>query len=188
MARPSCPQSPWVAPREDPGKEEQHVVIAAGTASPQSADSGSRRSGLDNKAGRGDGMSLPDAPHIFLAAALSPPPNSFFEFPGRRRSKAKGQQLPGGRKLPASRPSPHVAGHFLDWRLTAPGCTSGDGEIATSSAVADWVAAARAVILACSRGTAAARGPTTTEPRSTCAALPVVRVKHEQQSVREINC
>ncbi|KAH6947390.1 hypothetical protein HPB50_018545 [Hyalomma asiaticum] len=65
-----------------------------------------RRLVRDNKAGREDGMSLPDAPHIFLAAALSPPPNSFFEFSGRRRSKAKGQLLPAGNSWPALHPPP----------------------------------------------------------------------------------
>ncbi|KAL1439372.1 hypothetical protein MTO96_010385 [Rhipicephalus appendiculatus] len=49
-----------------------------------------RRPHRDNKAGRGDGMSLPDAPHIFLAAALSP--NSFFEFSADVAPRPKGSR------------------------------------------------------------------------------------------------
>lgn len=86
---------------------EQSVItrVGSGARSHMVSSSGSlRRLDHNNKAGRGDGMSLPDAPHIFLAAALSPPPNSFFEFSGRRRSKAKGQLLPAGNSWPALHP------------------------------------------------------------------------------------
>ncbi|KAL3192989.1 hypothetical protein MRX96_058495 [Rhipicephalus microplus] len=61
-----------------------------------------RRPHRDNKAGRGDGMSLPDAPHIFLAAALSP--NSFFEFSADVAPRPKGScyppETPGRRSHP----------------------------------------------------------------------------------------